>query len=166
MSASSCSLSTPIGWLRIEEQAGKLCSIRRAEGACFEETEGDTPVLQQAKAQLEAYFAGERIDFDLPIEAKGTAFEQAVWQELAKIPFAEVRSYGAIARVLGKPDASRAVGRACGRNPLLIVIPCHRVVASSGRLTGFAAGLDAKRILLELEGFCIRNEYVKNETQL
>ena len=89
------------------------------------------------------------------------AFERGVWDALAGIPYGEVRSYGEIAAQLGKPAASRAIGRACARNPLLIVVPCHRVVAASGSLTGFAAGLDAKRALLELEGWRIKGDRLR-----
>lgn len=102
--------------------------------------------------QLQEYFAGARSTFDLPFDMRGTAFQKQVWEQLLAIPYGETRSYGDIARRLGKPAANRAVGAANGRNPLSIVVPCHRVIGASGTLTGFAGGLDAKRVLLELEG--------------
>lgn len=92
-----------------------------------------------------------RREFDLPLAPRGTPFQQAVWQQLLRIPYGEVRTYGQLAAALGKPGASRAVGSACRRNPLCILIPCHRVVGADGSLTGYAGGLDIKEYLLELE---------------
>ncbi len=109
-------------------------------------------VLKASVTQLQEYFAGTRSRFDLPFDVRGTAFQKQVWEQLLAIPYGETRSYGDIARRLGKPAASRAVGAANGRNPLSIVVPCHRVIGTSGTLTGFAGGLDTKRVLLELEG--------------
>ena len=105
------------------------------------------------RRQLNEYFAGVRREFDLPLAAKGTAFQQAVWAQLLKIPYGEVRTYGQLAAALGNPKASRAVGSACHRNPLCIVVPCHRVIGADGSLTGYAEGLDIKEYLLELERF-------------
>ncbi len=110
-----------------------------------------SPILQAAADQLGGYFAGERRRFDLPLDWRGTDFQKRVWAELLTIPYGETRSYGAIARAIGRPSASRAVGAANGRNPLSIVAPCHRVVGTSGHLTGFAGGLEAKALLLALE---------------
>ncbi len=109
------------------------------------------PILAEAARQLRGYFTGERTAFDLPLDMRGTDFQQSVWAALLAIPYGETRSYGAIARAIGRPDASRAVGAANGRNPLSIVAPCHRVVGASGHLTGFAGGLEAKATLLALE---------------
>jgi methylated-DNA-[protein]-cysteine S-methyltransferase len=109
-------------------------------------------VLTRAASQLREYFAGRRQRFDLPLAAQGTPFQQAVWQALAAIPWGALRSYADIARAIDKPSAVRAVGAANGRNPLPIVVPCHRVIGSNGALTGFAGGLETKRQLLELEG--------------
>jgi len=109
------------------------------------------PILIDTERQLEAYFAGEREVFDLPLDMRGTGFQRQVWDALLTIPFGETRSYVDIARQIGRPSASRAVGAANGRNPVSIVAPCHRVVGSGGALTGFAGGLDAKRYLLDLE---------------
>lgn len=111
------------------------------------------PVLCQARQQLADYFAGERSHFDLPLDLRcGTAFQQSVWQALRAIPRGEVTSYGEISRRIGQPAAVRAVGGAIGRNPVSIVVPCHRVTGSSGALTGYAGGLDRKTALLRLEG--------------
>jgi methylated-DNA-[protein]-cysteine S-methyltransferase len=109
------------------------------------------PVLQRVERQLTEYFVGERRVFDLPLDFAGTAFQTQVWQALLTIPFGQTRSYGAIARQIGKPDAVRAVGAANGRNPISIIAPCHRVIGASGSLTGFAGGLEAKAFLLALE---------------
>lgn len=112
----------------------------------------DHPVLAATAAQLAEYFAGVRTAFDLPLAPRGTAFQRAVWGELAAIPYGETRSYADVARALGQPSATRAVGAANGRNPLSIVVPCHRVVGSDGSLTGFAGGIEGKRWLLAHEG--------------
>jgi methylated-DNA-[protein]-cysteine S-methyltransferase len=105
----------------------------------------------EAVRQLRSYFRGERTKFDLPLVLDGTAFQCDVWRALPRIPFGETASYGEIGRWVGKPRASRAVGMACGRNPLPIVIPCHRVIGADGRLVGFGGGIDLKRRLLEFE---------------
>ena len=111
------------------------------------------PVLQQASRQLGDYFAGRRSQFDLPLDLRcGTAFQQSVWQALLDISQGEVTSYGEVSRRIGKPTAVRAVGGAIGRNPISIIVPCHRVTGSSGALTGYAGGLDRKTALLRLEG--------------
>lgn len=112
----------------------------------------DAARTAEVRRQLEEYFAGKRQEFGLALAPAGTPFERSVWDELRKIPFGETRSYGEIAHALGRPGASRAVGRANGANPLPIVVPCHRVIGSDGSLTGFGGGLDAKSRLLELEG--------------
>jgi methylated-DNA-[protein]-cysteine S-methyltransferase len=106
----------------------------------------------EVRRQLDEYFAGQREEFDLNLAPHGTPFELSVWEELRRIPFGETRSYADIARALGKPAATRAVGRANGANPIPIVVPCHRVIGSNGSLTGFGGGLDNKVRLLELEG--------------
>lgn len=112
-------------------------------------------VLQLTIAQLEEYFAGSRREFFIPLDMRGTEFQKQVWEQLLAIPYGTTRSYGELASRLGKPSASRAVGAANGRNPLSIVVPCHRVIGSSGALTGFAGGLEAKRTLLMLEGILL-----------
>lgn len=116
----------------------------------------DHPLLRTAAAQLDAYFRGERLDFDLPLDLSGgTPFQRAVWLALLGIPAGHTRSYGDMARQIERPAAVRAVGAAIGRNPLGIVVPCHRVVGGNGSLTGYAGGLDRKRALLRLEGALI-----------
>ncbi len=110
------------------------------------------PVLVETERQLAEYFAGRRKTFDLTLDFAGTAFQNKVWHALLTIPFGETRSYAQIAKQIGHPKAVRAVGAANGRNPISIVTPCHRVIGSSGRLTGFAGGLDVKAQLLRLEG--------------
>ena len=109
-------------------------------------------VLQRTRQQLAAYFAGERREFDLPLDmSAGTAFQRSVWLALCNLPFGSTTSYAAIAQGIGNPGAVRAVGAANGRNPISIIVPCHRVIASSGALTGYAGGLENKKILLALE---------------
>jgi len=115
--------------------------------------DSNNPLLKQAAAQLSAYFAGQRHTFDLPLNtATGTPFQQAVWQALLAIPFGSTCSYGQLASRVGKPSAVRAVGSAVGRNPLSLIVPCHRVVGANGSLTGYAGGLHRKTALLQLEG--------------
>jgi methylated-DNA-[protein]-cysteine S-methyltransferase len=109
------------------------------------------PMLLRVKKQLEQYFAGQRQQFDLPLDFQGTDFQQQVWQTLLTIPYGETRSYKEIAVQIGNEKAVRAVGAANGRNPISIIAPCHRVIGSSGALVGFAGGLDKKQILLSLE---------------
>lgn len=109
------------------------------------------PMLHQVKQQLQEYFAGQRQQFDLPLDFQGTAFQQQVWQALLEIPYGETRSYKQIAFQLGNEKAVRAVGAANGKNPISIIAPCHRVIGSGGALVGFAGGLDKKQILLSLE---------------
>jgi methylated-DNA-[protein]-cysteine S-methyltransferase len=111
----------------------------------------DHPVLVETERQLRAYFAGSLTTYSLPLDFKGTEFQKSVWQALLTIPFGETRSYGEIARQIGRPTAGRAVGAANGRNPISIVAPCHRVIGSNGALTGYAGGLAAKEHLLGLE---------------
>ena len=113
---------------------------------------GDNAVLRETGAQLEAYFTGRLRAFDLPLQPVGTAFQREVWSTLAQIPYGQTWSYGEVARCIGKPRAVRAVGAANGRNPLPIVLPCHRVIGADGSLTGFGGGLPTKRFLLMLEG--------------
>ncbi len=110
------------------------------------------PVVARTRKQLDEYARGKRTEFDIPVRAEGTAFQEKVWHALARIPFGEVRSYGEIAEAIGRPGASRAVGQANHNNPVAPIIPCHRVVASDGGLGGYGGGLDLKRRMLEMEG--------------
>lgn len=146
---------SPVGPLRLVARGGGLARVDFdpwSEVVAVGERDDTEPVLREAVAQLAAYFAGERRDFDLPLTPVGTDFQHRVWGELARIPYGETRSYGEVARALGLvPGASRAVGLANGRNPLPVVVPCHRVVGADGTLTGYAGGLERKRVLLGLE---------------
>src|SRR5690242_4567781 len=107
------------------------------------------PVVREATQQLTAYFAGERTEFDLPLAPEGTEFQKRVWKALVEIPFGETRSYGELARSIGKPAAVRAVGAANGRNPIGIIVPCHRVIGAGGKLVGYGGGLPMKQMLLD-----------------
>jgi len=111
----------------------------------------DDALLRRAADQLHAYFAGDALVFDVPLDLQGTPFQRSVWQALLAIPAGETRSYGALAKALGSASAVRAVGGAVGRNPVSVIVPCHRVVGSDGSLTGYAGGVDRKRALLALE---------------
>jgi methylated-DNA-[protein]-cysteine S-methyltransferase len=148
---------TPVGTLKLIADADALQAIlwenddpkRVRCDALLEETEHG--ILLETEQQLAEYFRGERTTFSIPLAARGTPFQQSVWAALLEIPFGETRSYGEIARRIGSPDASRAVGAANGKNPISIIVPCHRVIGSSGKLTGFAGGLTVKQRLLALE---------------
>ena len=150
-------MSSPVGALTLVASDAGLAAILwedddpdRVRLTPRVEAPGD-PVLRMAEQQLTDYFAGRRRSFDLPLDFRGTEFQRRVWAELLAIPFGETRSYGELARALGRPGASRAVGAANGRNPISIVAPCHRVIGTNGALTGFAGGMKAKRYLLDLE---------------
>lgn len=143
-------MDSPIGGLRLHSSAGLVTAIDF--GAEPRGRPTHDPVLDLAERQLTAYFAGELTRFDLPLASDGTEFQQKVWAELQRIPYGETASYGDIARRLGyEPVISRAVGAANGANPLPIVVPCHRVIGADGSLTGYAGGLERKKILLDLE---------------
>jgi methylated-DNA-[protein]-cysteine S-methyltransferase len=122
------------------------------------------PLLQRLQSQLDEYFAGERLVFHLPLDLAGTAFQKRVWTQLLAVPFGTTASYGAQARAIGQPNAVRAVGSAIGRNPVSIVVPCHRVVAGDGALTGYAGGLERKRYLLALEASFSRTQEKRTGT--
>lgn len=154
-------MDSPIGCLFLRADDQGICETRLAKEGEFLPQNAQSPLLDEAERQLRAYFAGQRTAFDLPLSADGTAFERAVWGQLRAIPFGKTQTYGEIAAQIGRPSASRAVGAACGRNPLLIVVPCHRVVGGAGKLTGFAAGLEAKRTLLSLEGFELQGDRIR-----
>lgn len=124
------------------------------------------PLLLAAQLQLEEYFAGERITFNLPLDFQGNTFQKQVWAELLEIPYGETRTYGQLARQLSNPGAARAVGAANGRNPISIVAPCHRVIGANGKLTGFAGGLDTKAFLLNLESRFSKNVVAGDQTLL
>lgn len=144
-------IDSPLGPLRLVADAAALTGVYLPAQPAPAATPGGTPLLARAAAQLAEYFAGARRDFDVPLAPRGTGFQERVWRELTRIPYGETRSYGELARAIGRPSASRAVGAANGQNPISILVPCHRVIAGSGALTGYAGGLDAKRWLLAHE---------------
>lgn len=147
-----------LGLMRVAASPQGVCGVwfegqRHQPDASAWPTLPGHPLLQQAMMQLSQYFAGQRRQFDLPLDLNaGTAFQQAVWQALLNLAFGQTCSYGALSAQLGRPTAVRAVSSAVGRNPLSIVVPCHRVLGANGALTGYAGGLDRKAALLKLEG--------------
>lgn len=152
-----CTFSGPLGPMTLAAQGDALAGVwfdgqqHQPASAPWTATTSH-PVLQQAALQLQEYFAGDRTVFDLPLDLSGgTAFQQQVWRALLEIPFGTTVSYGAISQHIGKPSAVRAAGAAIGRNPLGIVVPCHRVMGAHGALTGYAGGLERKIALLQLE---------------
>lgn len=150
-------LPTPVGTLKLVARDKGLAAIlwendRPNRVPLQTLAEDDThPVLLETARQLNEYFAGQRNTFTVPFDRTGTPFQEDVWQALETIPFGETRSYSDIARQIGRPKAVRAVGAANGRNPISIIVPCHRVVGSNGSLTGFAGGLETKDFLLKME---------------
>lgn len=149
-------MDSPIGQLTLTAEGDALTGVHMHEQrhlpAMPPSIEHDDAALAPFVAQLEAYFAGDLTDFDLPIELHGTAFQRQVWAALQEIPYGETISYGELASRVGNPKASRAVGLANGRNPVAIVIPCHRVIGADGSLTGYGGGLERKVWLLDHEG--------------
>ncbi len=146
-----CRWLSPIGPFVIAEDGTGISELLLRETIPDGSCEGMTPLLREAVRQLTEYFAGTRRDFTLPLSLHGTPFQLADWEALCSIPYGETRSYRQIAEQIGNPKACRAVGGANHRNPVLIVVPCHRVIAADGSLGGYGCGLDAKRFLLELE---------------
>jgi methylated-DNA-[protein]-cysteine S-methyltransferase len=150
-------IDTPLGALTLAATARGL-ALAWFDGQAHRSDEVAAPlqpgnlVLRQAERELGEYFAGRRREFGVPLDPAGTDFQQRVWQALLQIPMGRLGSYGDIARQLGLPAAARAVGAAVGRNPISIIVPCHRVVGSDGSLTGYAGGLPRKQALLQLEG--------------
>ncbi|HEY5972683.1 MAG TPA: methylated-DNA--[protein]-cysteine S-methyltransferase [Pseudoxanthomonas sp.] len=150
-------IDSPIGPLLLAADAAGLRLIefhtpRHPMSRLDDWSEGNNEVLDLTRKQLDEYFDGKRRDFDLPLAPQGTVFQEQVWRTLAKIPYGETISYSQLAQRVGKPTAMRAVGAANGRNPLPIVLPCHRVIGADGSLTGFGGGLPTKQFLLQLEG--------------
>lgn len=160
-------LKSPIGLLKISEENGQLIELGIQEKSspfteyCSQQGNTDIVLVQENKPhsdllseackQLNEYFAGKRMQFDLPVAFTGTSFQQQVWKELQKIPYGETRSYADIAAAIGNPKAVRAIGQANHRNPIMIVVPCHRVINKNGSLGGFGGGLEVKKYLLDLE---------------
>jgi methylated-DNA-[protein]-cysteine S-methyltransferase len=144
-------VDSPVGPLLLTSDGTSLTRLLFAADPDPSWSTDPCPVLDEAVRQLGEYFAGERRDFDLELDPVGTPFQLAVWAALRDIPYAETINYGQLAGRVGNPHASRAVGLANGRNPISIVVPCHRVIGANGSLTGYGGGLDRKRTLLELE---------------
>lgn len=144
-------VDSPIGPLTLREADGALVRLDFGNTLGAGETQRETPVLYNAAEQLKAYFAGTRKSFDLPLAPAGTAFQQKVWQALCGIPYGETRTYRQMAEAVGSPRGYRAVGLANNKNPLAIIVPCHRVIGANGSLTGYAGGVDTKQFLLDLE---------------
>lgn len=150
-------VDSPIGPLRLVAADGRLVGLYMDAQRHLPDTSGFGPRDDEAapfvavRRQLEEYFAGERRVFDLPLGPEGTAFQQQVWEALRAIPYGQTRTYGELAAAIGSPRAARAVGLANARNPIAVIVPCHRVVGADGTLTGYAGGLRRKRLLLDLE---------------
>ncbi len=154
MSKKALFIASPIGALLLAEKEGKICEIapkerRASKDFIFEKT----PLLLEAEKQLSQYFEGRRKTFDLPLLLEGTPFQIKIWQNLVKIPYGQTISYAELAEKAGNKKAARAAGNANNKNPILIVVPCHRVIASDGKLAGFACGKDKKKFLLALERY-------------
>jgi methylated-DNA-[protein]-cysteine S-methyltransferase len=150
-------LSSPIGPILLTSEGEGLTGLYMSEYKHGEEVRDewtrsdDAPLLQETKRQLAAYFDGTLKEFDVPLAMRGTPFQLRVWEELISIPYGTTISYGELARRVGNPNASRAVGLANGRNPISIIVPCHRVIGSDGKLTGYGGGLPRKATLLDFE---------------
>ena len=143
-------MTSPVGPLTLQSHGEAVCAVlfgRRGEPA-----EADTAVLRQCEEELAAYFAGKLRTFTVPLGPVGTPFQLSVWEALRQIPYGKTRTYGEIAAAIGNPRACRAVGMANNRNPISILIPCHRVIGSGGALVGYGGGLEVKKFLLKLEG--------------
>ena len=142
----------PFGRFGVEEKEGAVTHLYlNPAGAVLPAEERETPLLAEAMRQLAEYFAGDRREFELPLAPEGTPFMRRVWAELVKVPYGATATYGEIAERIGNPGGSRAVGLANNRNPIAIIIPCHRIIGSSGKLVGYAGGVELKERLLALE---------------
>jgi methylated-DNA-[protein]-cysteine S-methyltransferase len=155
MRITTTSIDSPVGPLTLTAREGVLTRVhmheQRHAPVDTQEWERDDRAFDEVARQLAAYFNGTLTEFDLPLESEGTDFQRRVWSALREIPYGQTISYGELARFVGKPSASRAVGLANGRNPIGIVIPCHRVIGADGSLTGYGGGLERKRWLLQHE---------------
>ncbi len=156
MTTSWCVIDSPVGKLLLVDNDGQLDRVHfdadEASSALPGEQRRGSPLLRETKKQLAAYFDGRLKRFELPLAPMGTPFQQRVWQALCEIPYGETISYAELARMVESPRGFRAVGSANGSNPIALIIPCHRVIATGGGLGGYAGGLDRKRWLLALEG--------------
>jgi len=156
---------TPVGDIVLGETEGFITEllfsteVKISEGTVKNCIVEETPLIKKARQQLEEYFAGTRKDFELPLKPSGTDFQMKVWEALTRIPYGETRSYKEIGEQIGCPKASRAVGYANNRNPISIIIPCHRVIGANGKLIGYGGGIDIKEELLALEGVFDKKEF-------
>ena len=148
-----CHYDSPIGRLDLIANQQALVAVLSETTTLLQDAifDPEQPILQQTKIQLDEYFLGQRREFDLALEPQGTDFQKRAWQALRQIPYGETRSYLQQAQMLAQPKAVRAVGAANGKNPILIIIPCHRVIGSNGKLVGFSSGIEKKQFLLNLE---------------
>ncbi|MBL8014369.1 MAG: methylated-DNA--[protein]-cysteine S-methyltransferase [Candidatus Omnitrophica bacterium] len=157
MSVIEYAMSSPVGTIHLQATEKGLRGVNVCQETVTSENSisGPSPqkeILKSASDQLKQYFKGERQDFDIPLDLDGTDFQKRVWKELSRIPFGKTVSYADIAKKIRNPKAVRAVGNANGKNPVCIVVPCHRVIASDGGIGGYSGGLPVKRSLLKLEG--------------
>lgn len=159
----TCTFESPIGALRLYARGDALVGLHLPGLPVPDAVDGELPVLKEARAQLAAYFAGRCLRFELPLAPEGTTFQRSVWDALVAIPAGTTATYGEIAARIGKPHAARAVGMANHDNPIAIVIPCHRVIGASGKLTGYAGGLPMKSWLLSHESVAAMAESVLHE---
>lgn len=143
--------ASPVGVLGIADDGKGISRIFISNGKTPEDTHGKSDLIKLAASELDEYFSGKRKVFDVPISLKGTPFQVKIWHELLNIPYGETRSYGEIAAGIDSPRACRAVGMANNKNPIIIIVPCHRVIGKNGDLTGYAGGLAVKEFLLKLE---------------
>lgn len=148
-----CFYETPVGIIIIEARGEVITGLEMSQENEVKALgiNNENNVLREANKQLQEYFRGERKEFNLPLHLNGTEFQQKVWRALQEIPYGETRSYGEIAKAVGSPKGSRAVGGANNKNPVMIFVPCHRVIGANGALVGFGGGLSVKQYLLELE---------------
>ncbi|MCC7406186.1 MAG: methylated-DNA--[protein]-cysteine S-methyltransferase [Bdellovibrionales bacterium] len=158
-------LKTPVGWLKLTVIDHCVAGIERAATGRKGSSRSPSRVMNDLRTQLTEYFAGERKAFNLPLKPTGTAFQWRVWNRMARIPFGQTMSYGDLAAAVGTPGGARAIGSVCGRNPWLILIPCHRVLAAHGKIGGFSGGVRLKRRILALENITPAESLSQNENQ-
>lgn len=144
-------INTPIGEFTAAEDMGAIVRLSSGKAIPDDAEVGDEPLFEKLERELDEYLSLKRVDFTVPALARGTEFQKRCWNAIRMIPYGETMTYAELAMVAGKPDAARAAGAACRENPVLILIPCHRVIGSDGSLTGYAAGLELKERLLKLE---------------
>lgn len=151
-------IASPIGHIYLVAEKGALIAVRthHLPKYCHQGEEKDERILDQAEEELEEYFRGERRTFDIPLHMEGTPFQRDVWQATAAVPYGQTATYGDIACAIARPRAARAVGMAENKNPIAIIVPCHRIIGANGKLAGYVGGTDIKRALIRLEGIDIK----------